>query len=688
LAADSCPNEALRTGLSSQLPDCRAYELVSTAQTGERDIGGGSALTDAGSPVSYGTSPFEAGPISSNGGSWVAERTPAGWVSTNTALPGDALEGKGGSINGGLPYPPSYSEDGSRGVYITVNALDPHDTNEALDVYAGSPQSGFQWLTEQAIRGSLYSSESDMEYEANTGDLSTVVFQAHQQLLPQAPGQLTGGAIGREIYEWHDGHLALVSVLPGETTGAPSGAAVGSGPANEASLNALSADGSKTFFESPDPAYSPENLTTQLYVRIGGERTVEVSAPAPGVSDPEGPRAATYVGATPDGSEVFFTSRGALTANANTYFDTAEDLYRYDVASGTLTDISSAGLTAPEGSRVQGFVGASADGEMVYFVAQGVLSGKNREGTEPTEGADNLYLWDGATTTYVATLNQGDGERFGPGIWGLHDGTRPADVTRDGAHLALISLNRLTEYESNGNPEMYEYDAKAETLTCVSCNASGPPTAGGVAYNLGGAKLNGTPRFMSEDGREVFFASFEPLAPRAKNGLKNVYEYRDGRQHLISSSEGGEFESMSADGSNVYFQTSQPLLAAARGENIELYDARVNGGFPEEATAPMRCKGTECQPAATPPPNAAVPASATFTGGENVTPTMTGSRAKPSTKPRAPTRGQKLANALATCKKDKNRRKRHACERRVRRQYPPTKKASATGGGMPRQVGR
>jgi hypothetical protein len=671
--AGSCPNEALRNGPSAKLPDCRAYELMST-QSGGKDAVGAGGLTAAGSPVSYGIIAFEGGPFSSNGGSWVAQRGASGWVATNMSIPGVELEGAGGPINGGLSYPAAYSEDGTRGVYITAHALDPNDTNEALDVYAGSPQGGFRWLTEQAIRGPLYSSESGMEYESSTGDLSTVVFEAHQQLLADAPAQLANGGTGREIYRWHQGRLELASVLPGETTGAPGGAAVGSAFAGEASLNAVSADGSEIFFESPDPTYSPENIPAQLYARLGGERTVEVSAPAPGINDPEGPQAATYVGATPDGSSVFFTSRGSLTADANTSLDSAEDLYRYDVATATLTDISAAGLASPEGSQVQGLVGASADGKTAYFVAKGVLAGQNRERAEPTAGADNLYVWNGATITYVATLNEEDGVRLGSGIWGLRDGTRPADTTSDGAHLALISLNKLTGYESNGSPELYVYDDAAETLTCASCNAAGPPTAGGVAYGSGGARINGTLRFMTEDGSEVFFASTEPLTPAAKGGAHNVYEYREGEQHLISSTQGAQFEGMSANGSDVYIGTPQPLVPAAGGEIREQYDARIDGGFPEEAPAAMRCRGAECQSPATPPPDAPAPASATFSGGENLAPASSAPRVTPAAG--AATRARQLGRALAKCRRARGR-KRVVCERRARRRYAPSGRSAS-----------
>ena len=66
---------------------------------------------------------------------------------------------------------------------------------------------------------------------------------------------------------------------------------------------------------------------------------------------------------------------------------------------------------------------------------------------------------------------------------------------------------------------------------------------------------------------------------------------------LISSgrSEGGaSFVDASADGSDAFFLTDGSLVATDAG-GVDVYDARIGGGFPE-STDVIPCFGDACQP--------------------------------------------------------------------------------------------
>jgi hypothetical protein len=76
---------------------------------------------------------------------------------------------------------------------------------------------------------------------------------------------------------------------------------------------------------------------------------------------------------------------------------------------------------------------------------------------------------------------------------------------------------------------------------------------------------------------------------------------------------------MDASGENVFFTTRDRLVAADQDDLIDLYDARVGGGFAAEAQPPIPCSGETCQPP-TPVPAEAASASQNPLGQGNYKP--------------------------------------------------------------------
>jgi hypothetical protein len=190
-------------------------------------------------------------------------------------------------------------------------------------------------------------------------------------------------------------------------------------------------------------------------------------------------------------------------------------------------------------------------------------------------------------------------------------------------------------------------------------------------------------RYLSDDGR-VFFDSSDALVPGDVNGKEdvyewevdglgqNVYEYRGGQVYLISTGKSYRNSYLigsSENGSDVFFTTAEQLVPQDTDTQRDVWDARVDGGFPAPAPPATVCEGEACQGPAAAPPVFGAPASASISGPGNLTPTPP---AKP--KPTVLTRAQKLAKALKVCRKDKPKSKREACERSVRRRYGPVKK--------------
>jgi hypothetical protein len=142
-------------------------------------------------------------------------------------------------------------------------------------------------------------------------------------------------------------------------------------------------------------------------------------------------------------------------------------------------------------------------------------------------------------------------------------------------------------------------------------------------------------RYMSSDGRYVFFTTSQSLLPQDTNGLPDVYEYDvdTGELKLISSGTGESgswFEDASANGSDVFFLTAQKLTGWDTDTLTDLYDARIGGGYPEPPALPVPCDGDACQgiPSAVPSFNTA----SGFTGLGNARPPVASvkkARAKP-----------------------------------------------------------
>jgi hypothetical protein len=490
------------------------------------------------------------------------------------------------------------------------------------------------------------------------------------------------------------------------------------------SHNAVSSDGSKIFFTAPDPVgpegspgcwvpgTAPEVNPPQLYMRLDGSSTVDVSAPNAGVVDPTGIHAAVYVGASVDGSKVFFLSKGELTADDKWH---APELYEYDTLTSTLTRVSRGESGDAEGA-VDFVPAVSDDGSTVYFTAHGQLAP-----SVPTleTGQVYLYRYDTLTeqTTYITRVLANDYPlhfsetiaRLWAGL-ALPQAERGAKevggsthanwyTTADGQYLVFGTSQNITGYDSTKAPgvechnfysgigapekcvELYRYSAADNNIVCVSCGLPGVPTVDNAQFDEQ-APLDPAgpgPRPISEDGGYVFFATANALVPQTTSGVLHVYEWHEGTISLLSAPHdpaGSFFMGSSPDGSDVFIGTHSQLVPGDADVSGDLYDARIDGGITSVIAA--QCNGTGCQGAPAPPPIFATPSSVTFEGIGNFPPSP------PAIKPKskALTAAQKLKAALKACKRDRVKRKRAQCETRAKAKYAKAQKARSAQGSV------
>ena len=482
-------------------------------------------------------------------------------------------------------------------------------------------------------------------------DFSHVVFVSSRALVPEAPSEVGGR---RYLYEWADGDVRLVGLLPDdENNEFVSGAVLGYGtpttPGNPVypGDNAISVDGSHIYFTT---SASPADSDRELYLRVddqadpappvsvhvsASERTDCANDPTCGSDNVPNPApdpvatGAQFQLASPNGDEAFFTSPAKLTNDATAVnggglgpiggIDNCAnvrcDLYKWTAGAPQgerLEDLTTGDL---DGAGVLATVGASIDATSIYFVAIGDLA----EGA--VEGEPNLYLWqDGKDIRFIATLDGlvDEKSRSGDeGVWSRTVSTADAAgdhrfsgarVTPDGRYLLFRSRAQLLGHENTGEYQLYRYDAITTTLACISCSAYSDGATGQSFLNRQRIAVFRPPwlsRNLSEDGHRVFFDSSKALVPQDTNGKIDVYEWQDdGAIRLISSGRSSEDSALidaSASGNDVFFTTREQLVKSDADAFVDLYDARIGGGFPDVSVQP-ECQGDGCQGTPSSPP--------------------------------------------------------------------------------------
>ncbi|HTT94813.1 MAG TPA: hypothetical protein VMF55_09075 [Solirubrobacterales bacterium] len=566
-----CPNEPFRTGASARLPDCRAYELV-TPPGGDGSPALGKpgivkASTTGDGITYYSPSAIPGGRGAQTFPTYLARPGAADWTTQGVLPPqglGDSAFVIGYSSN--LKYAITEVTKIGAGTGLLIEDTVTREITTVVPYQPGAscPQVGNQ------------NGAECFAYVGGSADGSLLFFES---TLPLGSGSAPGT---QNLFVWRrsTGAVELADKLPaGEGGNAPSQGAFGGaylwpfgetsrGGAFEAMLSledhAVSASGNQVFFTAAQ--------TGQLYLRsnvAGKPSTIHVSAPEPGVTDPAGPQPAAFQAATPDGARAFFLSAGKLTEDATTgSADQGRDLYRFDVAAGKLRDLTP-DQDGAGGAEVQGVLGISQDGSVVYFAANGVLPGTAAEGASPgncdNETQDqgalartcNLYRYseqnglgkvmfisrvDGTGgLTVAARTEQNDATNWLPLTrYNSHIPFPSARVSRDGSTLLFRTFESLAGSDNSecavavgGNeahhcPQFYRYYAPTGELDCISCDPTGVQAVGAPSLMSENIGVNATfangrkallPANLSADGKAVFFQTPQALVAGDTNGV-------------------------------------------------------------------------------------------------------------------------------------------------------------------------
>jgi hypothetical protein len=606
-----CPNSAYRTGLSAKLPDCRAYELVTPAETNgltpnavtNGTIGAGFndwLVTPRGQGAGERVSYFTSGTLPGFDGSgfldgYRAERGPgehpqAGWA--NSLF--------GPSYRQAVPDLTTNHILKQQGV--SSDQLYSFWRVEPAEIFEGTlPRGAYLRVPDGAANPACNPEPSQLEFEA-VGCGEGIDLEAENRYVSP------GGA-----------HVIFASKAHLESAAAPAGtAAIYDRPATSVSAEVVSTRPDGTSFgtgedasyvgASEDGSSIAFRVGGTLYLHRGG-KTTEV-APAPNA----------FAGLSEDGKRLFYANLADGSKPGTLYTFDAEAQHSTEIAENSI------------------FLNVAPDGARVFF-------------SKEEEGTPKLFAWDAETeaTTFIAQLTDEDFERFGVptglpinlAVWtevisagnGIARPRSPTRSTPGGEVFVFQSHAQLTEYDNEGKGEIYRYDPAAEEgerLLCVSCDPSGAPASADAMLEAieteGGVFETTVIANVTDDGGGVFFQSHDRLLPEDANNVQDVYEWqakgtggcqRNGGCLALISSGQGDADSylygMSADGRDVLFRTREKLVGADVAGSPSIYDAREGGGIPEPPQL-EECQGDSCQGNGSAPP--VLPAPATTGSGD------------------------------------------------------------------------
>jgi hypothetical protein len=752
-AAAECPNETVRqesnmnptTGqpYSAGLPDCRGYEMVSPLYKqadSANELRGGLPVAPGGETAGWASEGSFSNPENWILGlnPYLSQRGGSEWSTSSAFAPRSLVDG---TFASGIESDSSSDlrsvrvtcgsnpeEKGQRGTQSQFTAVCAR--REGVGSWTSTP--GYREVHGEGIEG-----VGTGGYLGGSSDLSRLFIHPDHPLLPSD----TVPEPPRGIYEiagccTSSSALRLVNVdkegkqlvlLHNKEINGPLFGDVGLAPVLGSEYHAISQSGGTVFFTAtPNNPEAGEEEKLTVYARINcgtnavhsappckedgnGEwfETVAVSNPsheecAECNTTPATRQNATFQGASADGSKVFFTTTQQLLSQE--VGEGTSNLYEYDFdrPRGERLVLLSADKA---GAKVEGVVRSAPDGSHVYFVAKGVLTAEEENGSheKAKEGLANLYGYDTITknTKFVAaagTIVSGIRATVS-GVTVSTDSARHAQTTPDGRYLVFSSPAKLAEdANTKGCPTncpqaVYRYDFETGSLTWVSKGAAGfvPVNEGEgkdalvtplPATKLGAsANIDDWNRAISENGEYIIFTTTEKLQASDVNKALDVYEWHNGTVSMISDGRGPltsvqEQVAMSASGSDIFFLTSTALVGQDTDALRDVYDARVGGGFPAPAAEPS-CSDV-CQGAPSAPPSFPSAASSLFSGGRNLSPPLISVASSVSNKPKALTRAQQLAKALKACK-GKPKRKRVLCESQAKKKYGGTVKTKKSG---------
>jgi hypothetical protein len=393
---------------------------------------------------------------------------------------------------------------------------------------------------------------------------------------------------------------------------ASAGPAGGNGPFQVNVRGVNSGDGSRVAFETTEPLVA-EDLDQQLDAYVTDGLTVSIMSTGP--LGGNGSEDAWPVGASFDGSRIFFMTREALVPEDSdglgldvygrgsgvtalisqvpppacsycnlTFYDASDDGRRvffgdgmydiYENFDGVVT-LASVGPTGHHGAivSVEQYRGTSADGTHLFFNSRDNLVAEDQDNCgQPgvQTPCHDFYERTGGQTYLIST-----GPAGGNGPFDNFYGNSFAN-SRDGLHAVFASPEQLVPEDTDTSYDLYERTGGQTRLV-----STGPSSTGGASSPRLGYPF---PFYftVSEDGSRIFFDTDEQLVPEDHDTFLDVYMRENGTTTLISTGPRDDaagnatFERATADGEHVVFRSFSRLTAQDTDSLPDVYE-RLRG---------------------------------------------------------------------------------------------------------------
>src|SRR3954468_21046188 len=245
--------------------------------------------------------------------------------------------------------------------------------------------------------------------------------------------------------------------------------------------------------------------------------------------------AASFVGAAPDGSAVYFATTEQLVAEDT---DSAVDVYirrgsKLELASGPAPGAPDSGAS---GVQIRG---VSADGSAVVFMTTDALSPDDND-----DGTIDIYEHSGGVTRLVSKPEEGVPPPFIPFAFY----SPLVSISADGRRVAFATDQQLVTDDSDSSQDVYVYDRETGKATLAS-----------------GASSSATAALARLGGDHVYFETSEGLVPADIDGASDIYRYDIATDKIVLATPGTTqtpvFGGISADGTHLFYRTDESVTA-------------------------------------------------------------------------------------------------------------------------------